>query len=111
MRRPERQPVRDPIDTSTAGPHTFTVTATNKDGLTGTASVSYTVAKGSQVVAFTSSPPSPAVFGGSYALTATGGASGNPVVFSVDASSGAGVCVLNACGDDGVVHGGREVRD
>ena len=91
-------PSGTPIDTSTAGPHTFTVTATNKDGLTGTASVSYTVAKGSQAVAFTSSPPSPAVFGGSYALTATGGASGNPVVFSVDASSGAGVCVLDASG-------------
>ena len=59
---------------------------------------SFTVVKASQVVAFTSSPPSPAVFGGSYALTATGGASGNPVVFSVDASSGAGVCVLDASG-------------
>jgi hypothetical protein len=33
-----------PIDTSTTGTHTFTVTATSKDGLTGTASVTYTVA-------------------------------------------------------------------
>ena len=87
-----------PIDTSTPGSYSFTVTATNKDGLSGTASVSYTVAKGSQAIAFTSSPPSPAVFGGSYTPAATGGASGNPVVFSVDASSDPGVCSLNAAG-------------
>ena len=91
-------PSGTPIDTSTAGPQTFTVTATNKDGLTGTASVSYTVAKGSQAIAFTSSPPSRAVFGGSYTPAATGGASGNPVLFSIDVSSDAGVCVLDASG-------------
>jgi hypothetical protein len=33
-----------PVNTSTAGTHTFTVTATSADGLTGTASVTYTVA-------------------------------------------------------------------
>jgi hypothetical protein len=38
------------VDTSTAGPHTFTVTATSSDGLTGTANVSYTV---------TATPPTP----------------------------------------------------
>jgi hypothetical protein len=32
------------IDTSTAGPHTLTITATSSDGQTGTASVAYTVA-------------------------------------------------------------------
>ena len=40
-----------------------------------------------------------AVQGGSAALSATGGASGNPVVFTVDAASGPGVCAVS--GTDG----------
>jgi hypothetical protein len=43
-----------------------------------------------QSISFT--PPSSGVVGGSATLSATGGGSGNPVVFSVDSSSGAGVC-------------------
>jgi len=43
-----------------------------------------------QAISF-SAPPSGAV-GSSAILWATGGRSGNPVVLSVDASSGAGVC-------------------
>ena len=89
-------PSGSPVDTSTPGSHTFTVTATNADGLVGQQSVAYAVAKASQAIAFTSSPPSPAVFGGSYAPAATGGGSGNPVVFSVDSSSGAGVCSISS---------------
>jgi hypothetical protein len=58
----------------------------------------FTITKASQAVAFTSTPPNAAVFGGTYAPTATGGASGNPVLFSIDASSDAGVCSLNAAG-------------
>jgi surface antigen len=38
------------------------------------------------------------VFGGSYAPAATGGDSGNAVVFSIDPSSGAGVCSLDVTG-------------
>ena len=88
-------PSGSPVDTSTLGSHTFTVTATNADGLVGQQSVAYVV-KASQAIAFTSSPPSPAVFGGSYTPAATGGGSGNPVVFSIDSSSGAGVCSIGS---------------
>jgi hypothetical protein len=42
-------PSGSPVDTSTLGLHTFTVSATSRDGLTGTASTSYTVV----------APPSP----------------------------------------------------
>jgi Spherulation-specific family 4 len=50
-------------------------------------------AQGSQAIAFPN--PGPGVVGQNATLTATGGASGNPVVFSVDASSGAGVCSVS----------------
>jgi hypothetical protein len=44
----------------------------------------------SQTISFTG--PGTGLVGGSAALSATGGASGNSVLFTVDASSGAGVC-------------------
>jgi hypothetical protein len=50
-------------------------------------------AQGSQAITFPS--PGPGVVGQNATLTATGGASGNPVVFSADASSGAGVCSVS----------------
>jgi hypothetical protein len=81
------------LDTSTAGTHTYTVTATSKDRQTGTGSISYTVARGSQAIAFTSRAPTTAVAGGPpYAVVATGGASGNPVTF---ASATSGVCTVS----------------
>jgi hypothetical protein len=51
-----------------------------------------------QTITFTSTPPNPAVVGDSYTPAATGGGSGSLVVFSIDASSGAGVCSLNPAG-------------
>ncbi|MEQ1711112.1 MAG: IPT/TIG domain-containing protein, partial [Hyphomicrobium sp.] len=54
-----------------------------------------TVGKASQTIAFTSTPPSPANVGGSYTVTATGGASGNLVTYSVDATSDSGVCTVS----------------
>lgn len=69
-----------------------------------------------QAITFTSVPPDDAVPGDSYTVTATGGGSGNPVVFAADASSvgctvaadgsvsftAVGVCVIDAdqAGDD-----------
>jgi hypothetical protein len=46
-----------------------------------------------QAITFTSTPPIDAAVGGSYTVSATGGGSGNPVTFSVDATS-AGACTL-----------------
>lgn len=46
-----------------------------------------------QVISFTA--PSSGTFGAKVTLSATGGGSGNPVVFSVDSSSGSGVCSVS----------------
>ena len=70
----------------------------------------FVVGKGAQTISFTSTAPAAAVVGGTYNVTATGGASGNPVTFTIDATAtsvcsisgttvsfiGAGSCVINA---------------
>jgi hypothetical protein len=48
-----------------------------------------------QTITFTSNPPSPAIVGSSYNVSATGGASGNPVVFSRDAATTSGTCSVS----------------
>jgi uncharacterized repeat protein (TIGR01451 family) len=53
-----------------------------------------TVNQATQSITFTG-PPATGVVGKSATLTASGGGSGNPVTFSVDASSGAGVCSVS----------------
>jgi uncharacterized repeat protein (TIGR01451 family) len=52
-----------------------------------------TVNQAAQSIGFTA--PASGTVGGSATLTATGGASGKPVVFSVDPTSGAGVCTVS----------------
>src|ERR1700685_1444210 len=47
-----------------------------------------------QTIPFPSTPPNPAVVGGSYTPTARAGASGNPVTFSVDPSA-KGSCTIS----------------
>ena len=56
-----------------------------------------TVGQGSQTISFTG--PTSGTVGSSATLSATGGASGNPVVFSVDSSTATGVC--NVSGANG----------
>jgi sugar lactone lactonase YvrE len=51
----------------------------------------FTVNPAPQTITFTSTAPAAAAFGGTYGVTATGGASGNPVVFS---SATPAVCSL-----------------
>ncbi len=51
----------------------------------------------SQTIAFTSTPLSPAVYGGSYPPVATS-SSGLPVTFTIDTASTAGACKINGSG-------------
>jgi hypothetical protein len=71
-----------------------TVTAENAQGTSSpsASSSSFTVAV-PQTISFTA--PVSGLVGGSAALVATGGPSGNPVTFSIDATSGAGVCKVS----------------
>jgi hypothetical protein len=76
----------------------------------GAESQTVTVGQGSQAITFTSAAPAALVGGATYTPTATGGASRNPVLFTIDAASagvcavssgvvsftGAGACVINA---------------
>ena len=50
---------------------------------------------GGQIQSISFTPPTPGLAGGSATLSAAGGRSGNPVVFSVDRTSGPGVCTVS----------------
>ena len=83
--------------TSPPGTGTVTITVTTPAGTSQTTAAghyAYTTRPGAaQSISFT--PPAVGTAGGSAALPATGGGSGNPVVFSVDPSSGPGVCTVS----------------
>ena len=53
----------------------------------------FQVPQAAQAISFTA--PATGTVGGSATLSATGGGSGNPVTFTVDLSSGAGVCTVS----------------
>jgi hypothetical protein len=55
----------------------------------------FTIGQLSQTVSFTSTAPTNAIVNGTYTPTATGGGSGNPVTFSIDASASS-VCSVSA---------------
>ncbi len=69
-----------------------------------------TVGQAAQTISFTA--PATGTVGGSDTLTATGGGSGNPVVFSVDSTSGSGrVHRVGHERDDGELPGRGQLRD
>lgn len=75
-----------------------TLTATSRGNSTLKAALSVTVSQSallSQAIAFTTQPPAIPRVGSSYAVAATGGASGNPVTFSIDAASTPGACAMS----------------
>ena len=82
--------------TSPPGTGTVTITVTTPAGTSKTTAGHYTYTtrpKLSQSISFTA--PASGTAGGSATLSATGGGSGNPVVFSVDPASGPGVCTVS----------------
>ena len=83
--------------TTPPGTGTVTITVTTPAGtskVTAAGHYTYTTRpKPTQLISFTA--PASGTAGGSAALSATGGGSGNPVVFSVDASSGPGTCTVS----------------
>lgn len=82
------------------GGHTFVLPngqvlltgGTNSTGASTTSEL-YTPPQGSQAISFTG--PGSGVYGGSATLTAAGGGSGNPVVFSIDPASTTGTCTTS----------------
>ncbi len=81
--------------TLAVGVYTFDVTATDANNAATIATpVTVTIAQAAQAIAFTSANPAGAKLGDSYTVTATGGASGNPVTFSL-AASAAPFCTIS----------------
>ncbi len=84
-------------DTSLApGSYTYNVTAVYRSWTAmSAASTPVTVTQGTQAITFTSTAPTNATYAGpNYTVTATGGGSGNPVTFTIDASA-SGVCSIS----------------
>jgi uncharacterized repeat protein (TIGR02543 family) len=78
------------------GADTITVTYggdTNFSASSGTTAELVASQQATQTITFTSAPPNSAAVGSTYALTATGGTSANPVTFSADPAS-AGICTV-----------------
>ena len=77
----------------TGGAYPLTIMASNGISPDATQSFTLTVLPAPQTITFNA--PTSGTVGGTATLSATGGASGNPVVFSVDPTSGSGVCAVS----------------
>lgn len=77
------------------GPFSNTANVSSIDAAPATAVDSGTIGAIPQVITYTNSPPPSARPGTTYTVTTTGGASGNPVTYSVDGSSTSG-CTVNS---------------
>jgi hypothetical protein len=86
--------VSAPADVSSAAPKAVLLTGADHAGNTTSTSCPYIVAKAPQTIHFTSQPPANPAVGGTYTVTATGGASGSPVVLTLDATTTAGACSI-----------------
>ena len=95
--------------TSPPGTGTVTITVTTPAGTSKTTEGHYTYTtrpEPAQSISFTA--PASGTAGGSAGLSATGGGSGNPVVFTADPASGPGVCTRVR--DHGDLHRGGHLR-
>ena len=79
---------------------------TSDGATTTTGNGSVTSVQAPQAITFT--PPTTGIFGGGATLSATGGASGNPVTFTIDGTSTTGACSLAGCHID--LHRGGQLR-
>ena len=68
--------------TAAAGARAVRGRVTDQDGDTASYAATVAVTRAAQAITFTSTPPAPALVGGTYAVAAAGGASGQPVGFS-----------------------------
>ena len=71
----------------------YTLTATD-GGLTSAQSATFAIGLADQTITFTSTAPAGATVGGTYAVSANGGDSHNPVTFTIDATSTVGACSI-----------------
>jgi trimeric autotransporter adhesin len=78
---------------TSAGSFNFTVQATSSNGFSGTRAYTLVVSPGTQAITGFGATPAAPVYapGGTFTVAATGGASGNPVVF---ASTTAAICTV-----------------
>jgi hypothetical protein len=68
---------------------------TDSNGASASASFSLTVGQAAQAITFASTAPANPSIGGKYTVGASGGGSGNPVTFSIDAASTADACAIS----------------